>query len=114
MYVFSYVVCFICGLCFFFYKQKTAYDMRISDWSSDVCSSDLGNTLSGCLPAYPRGFLGNDYFLSQLCCRQSSGTSPETPAHNQDIAFIIALDRSIIHVPLRQVERKTCQDAGAH
>src|SRR3546814_7568628 len=25
----------------FFYKQKTAYDMRISDWSSDVCSSDL-------------------------------------------------------------------------
>src|SRR3546814_10270126 len=29
-------------MCFFF-KQKTAYDMRISDWSSDVCSSDLGD-----------------------------------------------------------------------
>src|SRR3546814_3203717 len=29
--------CFI----FFFFKQKTAYEMRISDWSSDVCSSDL-------------------------------------------------------------------------
>src|SRR3546814_9805759 len=28
---------------FFFFKQKTAYDMRISDWSSDVCSSDLQN-----------------------------------------------------------------------
>src|SRR3546814_8368581 len=28
---------------FFFFKQKTAYDMRISDWSSDVCSSDLAN-----------------------------------------------------------------------
>src|SRR3546814_13274270 len=28
--------------CFFFFKQKTAYEMRISDWSSDVCSSDLG------------------------------------------------------------------------
>src|SRR3546814_10884047 len=28
-------------LFFFFYKQKTAYEMRISDWSSDVCSSDL-------------------------------------------------------------------------
>src|SRR3546814_17712373 len=27
--------------CFFFCKQKTAYEMRISDWSSDVCSSDL-------------------------------------------------------------------------
>src|SRR3546814_1776930 len=31
------VVCLV----FFFFKQKTAYDMRISDWSSDVCSSDL-------------------------------------------------------------------------
>src|SRR3546814_3863575 len=30
-------VCFV----FFFFKQKTAYEMRISDWSSDVCSSDL-------------------------------------------------------------------------
>src|SRR3546814_2223591 len=29
------------GCVFFFFKQKTAYEMRISDWSSDVCSSDL-------------------------------------------------------------------------
>src|SRR3546814_18974249 len=29
---------------FFFFKQKTAYEMRISDWSSDVCSSDLDAT----------------------------------------------------------------------
>src|SRR3546814_5044266 len=31
---------------FFFFKQKTAYEMRISDWSSDVCSSDLGIRLA--------------------------------------------------------------------
>src|SRR3546814_17039017 len=30
-----------CIVWFFFFKQKTAYEMRISDWSSDVCSSDL-------------------------------------------------------------------------
>src|SRR3546814_1649750 len=30
-----------CICIFFFFKQKTAYEMRISDWSSDVCSSDL-------------------------------------------------------------------------
>src|SRR3546814_8448091 len=30
-----------CVCFFFFFKQKTAHDMRISDWSSDVCSSDL-------------------------------------------------------------------------
>src|SRR3546814_20037080 len=29
---------------FFFFKQKTAYELRISDWSSDVCSSDLADT----------------------------------------------------------------------
>src|SRR3546814_7965489 len=32
--------------CFFFFKQKTAYEMRISDWSSDVCSSDLMDHLT--------------------------------------------------------------------
>src|SRR3546814_4368450 len=31
---------------FFFFKQKTAYEIRISDWSSDVCSSDLGPRVS--------------------------------------------------------------------
>src|SRR3546814_1256020 len=34
-------MCTGCILLFFFFKQKTAYEMRISDWSSDVCSSDL-------------------------------------------------------------------------
>src|SRR3546814_1437716 len=35
---------------FFFFKQKTAYEVRISDWSSDVCSSDL-TLIPGALPA---------------------------------------------------------------
>src|SRR3546814_16582696 len=39
----------------FFFKQKTAYEMRISDWSSDVCSSDL-------LPDH--GFIGCEPFLN--------------------------------------------------
>src|SRR3546814_6330415 len=34
-------VCVLVFFVFFFFKQKTAYEMRISDWSSDVCSSDL-------------------------------------------------------------------------
>src|SRR3546814_10622316 len=44
---------FICMyLCFFFFfKQKTAYEMRISDWSSDVCSSDLNNLCPVTRPA---------------------------------------------------------------
>src|SRR3546814_14048541 len=35
------MILFFYFVCFFFFKQKTAYEMRISDWSSDVCSSDL-------------------------------------------------------------------------
>src|SRR3546814_1028305 len=34
------------GCVFFFFKQKTAYELRISDWSSDVCSSDLLENLA--------------------------------------------------------------------
>src|SRR3546814_1437379 len=42
-------VCCRCSVhirvCFFFFKQRTAYEMRISDWRSDVCSSDLATHL---------------------------------------------------------------------
>src|SRR3546814_7138241 len=38
--MFFYLIA-LCMCFFFFFKQKTAYEMRISDWSSDVCSSDL-------------------------------------------------------------------------
>src|SRR3546814_16273286 len=46
------MLCFFCcflfvSFCFFCFKQKTAYEMRISDWSSDVCSSDLGARFPG-------------------------------------------------------------------
>src|SRR3546814_3899921 len=41
MYAYDSVLCVL--FYFFFFKQKTAYELRISDWSSDVCSSDLGN-----------------------------------------------------------------------
>src|SRR3546814_5347395 len=50
----------------FFFKQKTAYEMRISDWSSDVCSSDLaakrGVIAAGGLPVeFPTVSLGENF-----------------------------------------------------
>src|SRR3546814_9180853 len=42
--------------CVFFFKQKTAYDMRISDWSSDVCSSDLRLAGRFCRPLHRGSF----------------------------------------------------------
>src|SRR3546814_7532945 len=41
---------------FFFFKQKTAYEMRISDWSSDVCSSDLPIELDNGTIAHFEGY----------------------------------------------------------
>src|SRR3546814_2188580 len=52
----------------FVYKQKTAYEMRISDWSSDVCSSDLqGKT------AFARQFLEQALALAQSIQGEGSG-----------------------------------------
>src|SRR3546814_2049083 len=75
-----YLLAFILVL-FFFFKQKTAYEMRISDWSSDVCSSDLflrtlqaGRACIGCtlFRNYFCPFrvcqFGHRQCLCQLCC----------------------------------------------
>src|SRR3546814_3882645 len=78
----SCVYCVLLSV-FFFFKQKTAYEMRISDWSSDVCSSDLarriqkdyfhrhGTTLAGLMAEHaidPTDYLDDvhDIALDQL------------------------------------------------
>src|SRR3546814_6206309 len=55
-----FVICLIVYVVFFV-KQKTAYEMRISDWSSDVCSSDLRRRARRCelVPALRREGLGD-------------------------------------------------------
>src|SRR3546814_13102087 len=62
---------------FFFFKQKTAYEMRISDWSSDVCSSDLATKLV-------KGYLGTNNIdtNSRLC--MSSAVSAYTKTLGED------------------------------
>src|SRR3546814_10104634 len=59
---------------FFFFKQKTAYELRISDWSSDVCSSDLYSThLPGCPCAETPGAAGR---LTHANTGASQGSPP--------------------------------------
>src|SRR3546814_12447602 len=56
----------MCLSLFFFFKQKTAYEMRISDWSSDVCSSDLArNALARALFFNQLGELRDRRFENQ-------------------------------------------------
>src|SRR3546814_5694541 len=68
MYLFSDYFSVVC-----FFKQKTAYEMRISDWSSDVCSSDLAAVALGVgsLESAPRNRVG-----SQACTPESGGPGP--------------------------------------
>src|SRR3546814_8638786 len=66
-------------LFFFFFKQKTAYEMRISDWSSDVCSSDLAHVDR--MAAHRAGIPGLQY-------RIDMGVGPfdavRAPAHQHE------------------------------
>src|SRR3546814_1243273 len=64
--------------CFFFFKQKTAYEMRISDWSSDVCSSDLRSgpgsiRLVGRSMSLPGEFGGKSFLLASAAIGLSAG-----------------------------------------
>src|SRR3546814_7518660 len=69
---------FFCVL-FFFFKQKTAYEMRISDWSSDVCSSDLD--AAGQFPAPPdRPLWRQDAGTRAGLSRSLDGGVPQEPA----------------------------------
>src|SRR3546814_8900280 len=56
---------------FFFFKQKTAYEMRISDWSSDVCSSDLMTPVKSREPT-------NDQFHSVALVEGSTSINSKT------------------------------------
>src|SRR3546814_2917583 len=79
--------------CLFFFKQKTAYEMRISDWSSDVCSSDLyrtGHDRDQCLRRGVRmvrlGWRGPGGLSWQMVGRLRRGPSsrrPESGGHHQ-------------------------------
>src|SRR3546814_1612718 len=73
---------------FFFFKQKTAYEMRISDWSSDVCSSDL--------PAGGRGAVVNGM---PLAAHAESGSSPRISRMPSPGASLIEISDSLNVTP---------------
>src|SRR3546814_1756819 len=87
----------------FFFKQKTAYEMRISDWSSDVCSSDLLSVMEGA---------GADY---TLVCRRLSraalGDESAVRALFGDLAgFDGWADRWRQRLQREQIGRASCRE----
>src|SRR3546814_20964590 len=79
--------------CFFFFKQKTAYEMRISDWSSDVCSSDL----------HPLAILGRDAGAAVGHCEVRSVVDP-SEAHAD-----LAAARAVLHRVVEQVGERLAE-----
>src|SRR3546814_10177276 len=64
----------------FFFKQKTAYEMRISDWSSDVCSSDLLATLG--TPTFTSQFNQGDWYYVARDSRNLAYNNPRPVNQN--------------------------------
>src|SRR3546814_7308758 len=94
-----YLRCFM--FVFFFFKQKTAYEMRISDWSSDVCSSDLH-----CYRKASRNCFDQENFMPDSLIRldRYAGFSTQSLHHPRGGPF-----RSPAGAPLSQ-RRNTCSN----
>src|SRR3546814_17092107 len=69
---------------FFFFKRKTAYEMRISDWSSDVCSSDL-HDIEGCVR------LGMEDRRKELAISQLHSLFQVSPSTFQALSLLLYL-----------------------
>src|SRR3546814_3311197 len=103
----------------FFFKQKTAYEMRISDWSSDVCSSDLPSTVSGSktvfgsvsncprrelpgLPMMVTGCAGTTGTAMELRCLPGGGSAGRCCASRCSGGCSVAANRSEEHTSALQ------------
>src|SRR3546814_4084803 len=93
---------FECSIELFFFKQKTAYEMRISDWSSDVCSSDLRRGL---------GATDSNIALGQrlgLLVKEGAGyavTNPEVLA-GAEVLVKAGIDLDVLLTRWRSEERR--------
>src|SRR3546814_17748986 len=84
--------------CVFFFKQKTAYEMRISDWSSDVCSSDLIAAIGAISAASAAFDPANDLQLPILA--DGNGTS-------DFVRFALGEDRNFGQIQLGAAHRSS-------
>src|SRR3546814_4240793 len=87
---------------FFFFKQKTAYEMRISDWSSDVCSSDLDPPLLLLDEATSSLDAESERVVQQALDRLMAGRSTLVIAHR--LATVLKADRILVIDEGRLVE----------
>src|SRR3546814_6901770 len=100
------------SIVFFFFKQKTAYEMRISDWSSDVCSSDLpvdvrriefsGTRASGCRP-FCRFLLFPQFRARLSACALALWRSEE---HTSELQSLMRISYAVFCLKNKQKKKK--------
>src|SRR3546814_7911988 len=96
----------------FFFKQKTAYEMRISDWSSDVCSSDLKDrSRAGCAPTTARSCtpvgahpVGDGMAVMLLFCTLHSYSRQHTFGRQP------AIGEKQLRTAFQQIGRASCRE----
>src|SRR3546814_14991308 len=89
---------------FFFFKQKTAYEMRISDWSSDVCSSDLDEIALGRAIQHLAVGIHDLKFHSKQRPRRRSGLQGRSPRQGRDHRT------ARFGLPPGEIGRASCRD----
>src|SRR3546814_1774254 len=99
---------------FFFFKQKTAYELRISDWSSDVCSSDLIPPIdpvqNRARPVHDSGGVNGRHITERTCCCLCDGRGGDRlPAgfvgpvrrseeHTSELQLLIRLSYAVLRL----------------
>src|SRR3546814_3120837 len=92
----AFVLCICTSGFFFCFKQKTAYEMRISDWSSDVCSSDL-------LRRLPLRGVGRDQWAV------GHASLAINAAHEHAVPYRDAVQEGIA-TPVEEIGRASCRE----
>src|SRR3546814_7020318 len=93
-------------VCCFFLKQKTAYEMRISDWSSDVCSSDLSVSAGAHVPIWVLGSTVNGASIAGQLGLPFSIASHFAPDQIDD-AIRVYREAFTADAPTAQIDRKS-------
>src|SRR3546814_9795742 len=93
---------------FFFFKQKTAYEMRISDWSSDVCSSDLLRVIGGQCAAPNDDHFGPRAFEMGMRTRRLAGNPAAAAIGKRDAA--VERGRQLQRDMRSEIGRAACRE----
>src|SRR3546814_2920138 len=101
-------------LCLLFFKQMTAYEMRISDWSSDVCSSDLPRVLGPAMADSLTGFYAAYGILGALHERHATGVGRKVEVSMFEAMTHFNLDAFQHLFSANEVDRKSTRLNSIH